>query len=110
MSCAPKAAYELREQPALPGERDEQWTGLPLRTLITALKSLHRRQDLVETDLVRVIHRSDSRGRKAVAGRIDDVDVRRALRDALVQDVRTFVDQGENHPAHNFVLRDFTGR
>ena len=43
--------------------------------------------------LVRVEHGSAAVGRKAVAVEIDDVDVRTALRDAVLDDARTFVDR-----------------
>src|SRR6187549_1154235 len=54
---------------------------------------LHAPRDRAETDTARVEHRPAALHRKTITGEIDHIDVRRALRDAFLQDLRAFVDQ-----------------
>src|SRR3954468_4632297 len=63
------------EPPGFFRKFDEQGCRLPLASLVTLLKTLDRREDLVEPYGVRVEHRPAAKRRKAVAGEIDHVDV-----------------------------------
>ena len=65
----------------------------------------HRGDDLVEADRLRVEHRSALGRRETIAREVDDVDVARPQRDALLEDARAFVDQREDAALHDLVRR-----
>ena len=59
--------------------------------------------DLVKTDELGCKHRPSAIGRKPVAIRIDDIDVARASRNALAQNVGAFINESEQAPRDDFV-------
>ncbi len=61
-------------------------------------KLLHAPQDLSQSDLARMEHRSAALQREAITGEIDHVDVGGAQRDTLFENLRAFVDQRIQQP------------
>src|SRR5678815_2882528 len=74
------------ERLALVGETGEQRSRDPR-------EFLHPAHHVEEADRVRVEHGPAAEGREAVAREVDEVHVGRALRDALVEDLRAFVHE-----------------
>src|SRR5947209_20572929 len=100
--------FESVERLAFRGERGEERRRL-LESRIGARiprEPVHRADDVVETDGVRVEHRSAAERREAVAGQVDDVDVGGALRDPLLEDLRAFVDEREHAALDDLLGRD----
>src|SRR5262245_6442498 len=81
------------EFPSLFSEFDEERRGLPHLSHVALLEFLDGGQHLRQPHGVRVEHRPAAVGREAVAGEVDHVDVGGAQRDALLEDVRGFVDE-----------------
>src|SRR5204863_4860567 len=50
-----------------------------------------------------VVHWPAAPRRKAVSGQVHDVDVGRALSDAFLEDLRSFVDEGKDAALHDFL-------
>src|SRR5690606_3047618 len=55
-------------------------------------------------------HRAAAPRREAVAGEVDDVDVRRARRDAFVEDARAFVDERVDQALDDLLVADLPPR
>ena len=66
-------------------------------------------ENLRQTDAVRVEHRPAPKGRKAVAGQVDDVDVGGAQRNAFLEHARAFVDERVDRPLANLVVAQCAG-
>src|ERR1700722_1520798 len=106
-----RASAFLDERLTLLRESFEQGAEFPLVALISPLKLTDALDNMVEPNAIGVIHRSAALGREPVAGGVDHVDVRGALRHAFLQNSRTFIDQRENQPFDNvhigeMMLRD----
>src|SRR5579883_2462513 len=86
------ARREIGEALAFARELFQQRRRLPEEAM-RLVESLHIGIDLVETDSVGIEHRSAAPSREAIAGEIDDVDVARSERDALLEDLGALVDQ-----------------
>src|SRR5207249_11812207 len=56
----------------------------------------HGPHDAVEAERIGVVHWPAAPRRKAVSGQVHDVDVGRALSDAFLEDLRSFVDEGKD--------------
>src|SRR5262245_56653697 len=96
------------EPPALFRQFHEQRRRIPRLPLIAFLETFDRIQHLVQTDGVRIEHRSAPIGREAVAGEVDHVDVGGAQGDAFLEDVRAFVDQRVDQARDDFVVADLS--
>ena len=66
----------------------------------------HASHDRVEPNRIRVEHRPAAVDREAVAHQVHDVDVRGALRDLLLEDRGTLVDERVDEPVDDFLVVD----
>src|SRR5512142_961335 len=71
---------------------------------------LHAARDVVEAEHVGIEHGAAAMERKAVAREIDDVDVRCARRDALLQDARAFVHERQHAALDDLVVGELARR
>src|SRR5690606_2167885 len=76
-------------------------------TRIASLRMLlESRQHRVEADLIGVEHRAAAPPRKSIAGGVYHVDIAGALRHALFEQLRTFVDHREYAALDDLLARD----
>src|SRR5919201_3273919 len=94
------------EPPSFFREFDEQRRGLPLVAVIALLESLDRAEHPVQSHGVGVEHRPAPIGREAVARQVHHIDVRRAERDALLENVRAFVGERIDAALDDFFIAD----
>src|SRR5258708_5654641 len=97
------------EFPSFLRQFHEQRRRLPHGALVAFLKRLNRIQDLLQPDGIRVKHRPAAVGREAVAGEVHHVDVGGPQRDAFLEDLGAFVDEGVDEPLHDFLVGDAAG-
>src|SRR5687768_7459191 len=96
------------EGPALGGEFLQQLRRFPCTGISNSLamfvggEFLHAPQDLGQAHAARMEHRAAAMHREAVSREVDHVDVGGAQCDALLENARALVDQGEQQPVDDF--------
>src|ERR1700730_12029983 len=108
LSKLPSAVERL----AFRSEFGQQRCRLPERRICVRIgrQARHAAHDVVETQHVGVEHGPAAIQRKAITGQINDVDVGRALGDALLEDARAFVDQREDAALDDLDIGDLAWR
>src|SRR5271169_4343920 len=98
-------SFVCAEGLAFRAQAREQRRGSPEGAVRIGLRGdvAHAARDLAQTNLVGVEHGAAAPRRKAIAVEIDDIDVRAALRNAILDDARTFVDQCVNAALDDFL-------
>src|SRR5438045_226809 len=95
------------ESSALARKALEQRCGSPKLAMLR-LKLHDSRMHLVESDAVGVEHGPAAPSREAVAVDINEIDVGRAVCDAVLEDARAFVDQRVNRALDDLLVSDRT--
>src|ERR1700722_10592380 len=87
------------------GQACEQRRRLPKRRIAAGLRRdvLEGARDDVQTRLVREEHGAAAKAWETIAVEIDQVDVRSALRDAVLEDAGAFVDQRVDAAVDDFL-------
>src|SRR6202012_4676210 len=97
---------KIREALSLFGELLQQACGPPILT-VRFFEFAHAIVDFFQSDAIRIPHRPAAMSGKAIAGKIDNVDIDGTKGETFLQDSRTFIDERVDAAPDDFLRRDW---